>query len=95
MDGADQLGLSFGCLELHFCTGGGGVDPDDDVTDDNKVIFPGVSYCENKNCCFTAVPLLLCFSNAFYEVLWKQHCDIQQRYEVLYAVSPHIIATAV
>lgn len=38
MTDVDQLGLSFRALDLKFCTGTGGVNPDDEVTDDNKVI---------------------------------------------------------
>lgn len=37
MDGVDQLGLSFAYLDLKFCADVGGIRPDDDVTDDNKV----------------------------------------------------------
>lgn len=37
MDGVDQLGLSFACLDLSVCADTGGVHPDDDVTDENKV----------------------------------------------------------
>lgn len=37
MEGVSELALTFGCLELDFCANGGGVDPDDVVTDENKV----------------------------------------------------------
>lgn len=37
MDGVDQLGLSFACLDLKFCADVGGIHPDDEVTDENKV----------------------------------------------------------
>lgn len=38
MDGVDQLGLSFAYLDLKFCADVGGIRPDDDVTDENKVL---------------------------------------------------------
>lgn len=37
MDGVDQLGLSFAYLDLNFCADVGGIRPDDEVTDENKV----------------------------------------------------------
>lgn len=37
MEGTDQLGLSFGDLDLKCCDGGDKIDPEQDVTDDNKV----------------------------------------------------------
>lgn len=57
MEGVDQLGLSFGCLELKFCTDGGGVNADDEVTDENKASAKknrrasGMSLCSlTKDC---------------------------------------------
>lgn len=37
MTGVGELGLSFGCLEIQYCADRGGVLPDDEVTDENKV----------------------------------------------------------
>lgn len=51
MDGVDQLGLSFECLELQFCAEGREVDPDDAITDDNKV-------CSRPNLVVVAVAVV-------------------------------------
>lgn len=39
MDGVDQLGLSFAYLDLSFCADVGDVRPDDEVSDENKVLY--------------------------------------------------------
>ena len=56
--GADDLGLSFGCLELQYCVNGGGVDPNDDVTDDNKVPVakPNVKSLPASECALHRAP---------------------------------------
>ncbi|CAN0029115.1 unnamed protein product [Scytosiphon promiscuus] len=43
MEGVDQLGLSFECLELQFCAEGRDVDPDDAITDDNKAFYASLA----------------------------------------------------
>lgn len=43
MEGAEQLGLTFGYLDLELCRDAEGVDPDEDVTDGNKVRRPSLS----------------------------------------------------
>lgn len=69
MEGVDQLGLSFECLELKFCSNVGDVHPDDDITDENKVFLVccrrwwwwcSVSFCCFWSCCCCSFSRVFC-----------------------------------
>ena len=89
-EGADQLALTFDCLELKFCADGGGVDPDDDVTDENKVrgVSPG-----DVRACGSVTTLAGCGSNSLLADPRLVCTSRPRRYRGLTCYGPRIFSS--